>query len=61
MKSVNYAAKAAHYQELAARAAYQAAACQASGFVPEAEEWADRAARYDAQAASYTVAARRAA
>lgn len=61
MKPVNYAAKAAHFQELAARAAYQAAACQAAGFTPEAEAWAERAARYDMQADNYTVAARRAA
>lgn len=61
MKPVNYAAKAAHFQELAARAAYHAAACEAAGFMPEAEAWNERAARYDLQAANYTMAARRAA
>lgn len=61
MRPINNLAKADHFADLAARAAYQAAACQASGFTAEADEWNERAARYDMQAASYRVAARRAA
>lgn len=58
MKPVNYHAKAEHFAELAARAAYNAAyASNAS----DAEAWNERAARYDASAAHYRTAARKAA
>jgi hypothetical protein len=58
VKPVNYSAKAEHFAELAARAAYQAATCLNG---PDAEAWAERAARYDGQAAHYRNAARKAA
>lgn len=61
MRPVNYLAKADHFAELAARAAYRAALCRADGFGPEADEWESRAAEYDSRAASYRVAARKAA
>lgn len=58
MRAPNYAAKAEHFAELAARAAYQAATCPNKA---DAEAWAERAARYDGQAANYRMAARKAA
>jgi hypothetical protein len=61
MRAINYTAKAAHFADLAARAAYQAATCQAAGFDAEADHWGERSARYDVQAANYREAARRAA
>lgn len=58
MKTINYHAKAEHFEELAARAAYSAA----MAICPHDRElWEDRAARYDAQAATYRSAARKAA
>lgn len=58
MRTINYHAKAEHFAELASRAAYAAAMslCPA-----DAEQWEERAARYDAQAAAYRSAARKAA
>ena len=50
--------KADHFAGLASRAAYQAATCPHKG---DREQWEDRAARYDASAAQYRLAARRAA
>lgn len=58
MRGINYSAKAEHFAELAARAAYRAATCPEG---PDADAWAERAARYDEQAAAYTMAARKAA
>jgi len=51
-------AKAEHFDTLASRAAYQAATalCEA-----DRDAWDERAARYDAQAAHYRNAARKAA
>lgn len=51
-------AKAAHFDELASRAAYQAATCPCPH---DAAQWEDRANRYDARAIEYRTAARRAA
>lgn len=58
MKTINYHAKAEHFATLASRAAFNAAtaACPA-----DAEQWEERAARYDGQAAAYRNAARKAA
>lgn len=58
MNGINYHAKAEHFATLAARAAYRAAVslCPA-----DREQWEDRAARYDGQAADYRNAARKAA
>lgn len=61
MRPINYLAKADHFAELAARAAYRAALCQFDGLAAEAEAWETRAADYDARAASYRNAARKAA
>lgn len=58
MKPINFAAKAEHFAELAARAAYNAAYALCAA---DAEAWAERAARYDASAAHYRTAARKAA
>jgi hypothetical protein len=58
MKPINYAAKAEHFATLASRAAYNAAYALNAG---DRDEWAERAARYDAQAAAYLSQARRAA
>lgn len=58
MKAINYGAKAEHFAELAARAAYNAAYALCAG---DREQWEERAARYDAQAAACRTAARKAA
>lgn len=58
MKAINYSAKAEHFAELASRAAIRAAYSDCPG---DREQWEERAARYDAQAASYLNAARKAA
>ena len=57
MKPINYSSKAAHFAELAGRAAYNAATCLPA----DREAWEERAARYDGQAAAYRMAARKAA
>lgn len=58
MKTINYHAKAEHFAELSSRAAYSAA----MALCPyDRERWEERAARYEAQAASYRMAARKAA
>lgn len=58
MKTINYHAKAEHFAELASRAAFNAATSVCPG---DREQWEERAARYDAQAAAYRTAARKAA
>lgn len=58
MKTINYHAKAEHFATLASRAAY-CAACAVSP--ADRERWGERVARYDAQAATYRMAARKAA
>lgn len=58
MKPVNYQAKAEHFAELAARAAYNGATAACPH---DRDQWEERAARYDAQAAHYRAAARKAA
>lgn len=55
MKPINNLAKAEHFAELAARAAYNAASAS------DRDAWDERAARYDASAAHYRTAARKAA
>lgn len=58
MKTINYHAKAEHFATLASRAAFAAA----TSVCPDArEQWEERAARYDGQAAAYLSAARKAA
>lgn len=58
MKTINYHTKAEHFAELASRAAYSAA----MALCPyDRDMWEERAARYDAQAAIYRMAARKAA
>lgn len=58
MRPVNFTAKAEHYAELAARAAYNAATAACPD---DREQWEKRAARYDIRATEYHNAARRAA
>lgn len=58
MKPINNLARAEHFAELAARAAFNAAAATNAS---DREAWEERAARYDASAASYRTAARKAA
>lgn len=58
MRPINYNAKAEHFAELAARAAIRAAY---ASLPADREQWDERAARYDEQAAHYHNAARRAA
>lgn len=58
MRGPDYSAKAEHFAELAARAAYRAATCPEG---PDRDAWEERAARYDGQAANYRNAARKAA
>lgn len=58
MRAPNYAAKADHFAELAARAAIRAAYARNEA---DREQWAERAALYDGQAARYIHAARKAA
>lgn len=58
MKPTNYLAKAEHFAELASRAAYNAAYALCAY---DREAWEGRAARYDASAAHYRNAARKAA
>lgn len=58
MNVINYHAKAEHFAELAARAAYNAAT---AGCPDDREQWEERAARYDIRAAEYRNAARKAA
>lgn len=58
MKPINNLAKAEHFATLAARAAYNAAYASNPA---DAEAWNERAARYDASAAHYRTAARKAA
>lgn len=58
MNGINYHAKAEHFADLASRAAYSAAVAFCDG---DREQWEERAARYDAQAAHYRNAARKAA
>lgn len=58
MRTVNYHAKAEHYAELASRAAYNAATAVNAA---DRDAWEERAARYDASAAHYRTAARKAA
>jgi hypothetical protein len=58
MRTINYHAKAEHFADLASRAAYNAAYALCPH---DREQWEERAARYDAQAASYRTAARKAA
>ena len=58
MKSINYHAKAEHFATLAARAAYNAAYALSPA---DADQWNERAARYDGQAAACRTAARKAA
>lgn len=58
MRTINYHAKAEHFADLAARAAYRAA----TALCPfDREQWQDRADRYDGQAANYRNVARKAA
>lgn len=54
----SHLAKAEHFAELAARAAFAAATTPCTD---TREAWLDRAARYDGQAAHYRNAARKAA
>lgn len=49
MNRINYLAKAEHFATLAARAAYNAAYAMTAN---DAEQWNERAARYDGQAAA---------
>lgn len=58
MRTINFHAKAEHFAELASRAAYSAAMALCPN---DRESWEERAARYDAQAAAYRTAARKAA
>lgn len=58
MKPINYHAKAEHYADMASRAAF-AGACATSP--ADRDAWEERAARYDALAAEYRMAARKAA
>lgn len=58
MNGINYHAKAEHFATLAARAAFSAAT---SPCPADREQWEERAARYDGQAANYRNAARKAA
>lgn len=58
MKAINHHAKAEHFATLASRAAYSAALALCPD---DREQWEERAARYDAQAAAYRMAARKAA
>lgn len=58
MRTINYHAKAEHFAELASRAAYSAAMALNAN---DREQWEERAARYDGQAAAYRHAARKAA
>lgn len=58
MKPINYHDKAEHFATLASRAAFNAATALNAA---DAEAWAERAARYDGQAAAYLSAARKAA
>lgn len=53
-----YQAKAEHFATLASRAAYQAATALCAS---DRDAWEERAARYDASASSYRMAARKAA
>lgn len=55
---INYHAKAEHFATLAARAAFNAATALSDA---DADAWNERAARYDASAAHYRTAARKAA
>lgn len=58
MRTINFHAKAEHFATLASRAAFAAAV----SICPDTrEQWEERAARYDAQAAAYRTAARKAA
>lgn len=58
MNGINYLAKAEHFATLASRAAFAAAV----SICPDTrEQWEERAARYDGQAAAYRNAARKAA
>lgn len=57
MKTINYHAKAEHFATLASRAAFAAAT---SPCPDTREQWEERAARYDGQAAAYRSAARKA-
>ena len=57
-KPINWSAKAEHFVELAARAAYSAAY---AGNDSDREAWEERAARYDARATECRTAARKAA
>jgi hypothetical protein len=54
MKTINYHAKAEHFATLASRAAFAAAT---SPCPDTREQWEERAARYDGQAAAYRNAA----
>lgn len=58
MKAINHRAKAEHFATLASRAAFAAAVATCPA---DRDAWEERAARYDAQAAAYTMAARKAA
>ena len=58
MNAINFHAKAEHFAELASRAAYNAAYALCAH---DREAWEERAARYDASAAHYRNAARKAA
>jgi hypothetical protein len=58
VKTINYHAKAEHFATLAGRAAFNAAT---SPNPFDREQWEERAARYDGQAAAYLSAARKAA
>lgn len=58
MKPINNLAKAEHFATLASRAAYSAAVAASPS---DRDAWEERAARYDATAADYRNAARKAA
>ena len=58
MKTINYHAKIEHFETLASRAAFNAATATNAS---DREAWDERAARYDASAAAYRTAARKAA
>lgn len=58
MKTINYHAKAEYFATLASRAAFNAATSLCPS---DREQWEERAARYDGQAAAYLSAARKAA
>lgn len=55
---IDYHAKVTHFEELAARAAFQAATAISAH---DRDQWEERAAQYDARAADYRLAARKAA